>query len=131
MTADIRACSRHLATVVAVRGDITAADIEAVTARVLRFVLPDTSFVLDLSGATSIAAEGAALLAAVDDACSVAGVEWALVSAAPVVALFDDDLRDRLLPVVDSVADALHDFADADAAPARRSMLLPLLQRTA
>lgn len=129
MTADIRACSRHLATVVAVRGAITAADIDPVTARVLRFVLPDTSFVLDLSDATSIAAEGAALLAAVDDACAVAGVEWALVSAAPVMALFDEDLRDRLLPVVDSVADALHDFADA--AAARRSMLLPLLQRTA
>lgn len=129
MTADIRACSRHLATVVAVRGDITAADVDAVTARVLRLVLPDTSFVLDLGGVTSIAAEGAVLLAAVDDACARAGVEWALVGAAPVTALFDEDLRDRLLPVVDSVADALHDFADA--AADRRSVLLPLLQRTA
>jgi len=129
MTADIRACSRHLATVVAVRGDITAADVDAVMARVLRLVLPDTSFVLDLGGVTSIAAEGAVLLAAVDDACARAGVEWALVGAAPVTALFDEDLRDRLLPVVDSVADALHDFADA--AADRRSVLLPLLQRTA
>jgi anti-anti-sigma regulatory factor len=129
MTADIRACSRHLATVVAVRGDICAADVDAGVTRVLRLVLPDTSFVLDLSGVTSIAAEATALLAAVDDACARAGVEWALVSAAPVLALFDEDLRDRLLPVVDSVADALHDFADAMAD--RRSALLPLLQRTA
>ena len=129
MTADIRACARHLATVVSVRGDLTAADIEAITARVLRLVLPDTCFVLDLSGATSIAGEGTALLAAVDDACTRAGVEWALVGAPPVLALFDEDLRDRLLPVVDSVADALHDFADA--AADRRSVLLPLLQRTA
>lgn len=127
--AEIRACSRHLATVVAIRGDITAANLDAVTAQAIRFLLPDTSYVLDLSELDSIAPQGVALLSAIDDACAVADVEWALVSGSATIELFDAEMRDRMLPIVDSVADALHDFADARTA--QRSLLLPLLQRSA
>lgn len=127
--AEVRACSRHLATVVAVRGELTADQLAAVTDRVLRFVLNDTSFVLDLSDVASIAPAGSALLGAVDDACAAADVEWALVTCPAVTAHFDEAIRDRLLPVAESVADALHDFADARLA--QRTVLLPLLRHSA
>jgi ABC-type transporter Mla MlaB component len=127
--ADVRACSRHLATVVSVRGEVTADNLGALIDRVRRFVLSDTSFVLDLSDVVSIAPEGEALLSEVDAACAAADVEWVLVTGAAVTGLFDEAMRDRLLPVVESVADALHDFADARLA--QRSALLPLLQRSA
>ena len=127
--AEIRACSRHLATVVAIRGDVTAANLEAVTTQATRFLLPDTSFILDLSELESIAPQGAALLSAIDDACTVTDVDWALVTGPATTELFDAEMRDRMLPVVDSVADALRDFADARTA--QRTVLLPLLQRSA
>jgi ABC-type transporter Mla MlaB component len=128
-SADVRACSRHLATVVSVRGEVTADNLGALIDRVRRFVLSDTSFVLDLSDVVSIAPECEALLSEVDAACAAADVEWVLVTGAAVTGLFDEAMRDRLLPVVESVADALHDFADARLA--QRSALLPLLQRSA
>lgn len=127
--ADVRACSRHLATVVSVRGEVTADNIDAVTTQVSRFILSDTSFVLDLADVEFIAAEGATLLRTVDDGCALADVEWALVVGPAAAALFDEEIRDRLLPVVESVADALHDFADERMR--QRSLLLPLLQRSA
>jgi ABC-type transporter Mla MlaB component len=127
--AEIRACSRHLATVVTVRGDVTADNLGQVQARIKRFLLCDTPYILDLSELTSIAAEGSALLAAVDDACAATNVEWALVIGWAARALFDREIRDRMLPVAESVAEALHDFADARAT--RRDLLLPLLHRSA
>jgi anti-anti-sigma regulatory factor len=128
-SADVRACSRHLATVVSVRGAVSADNIEAVTTQVTRFILSDTSFVLDLSDVEFITAEGTTLLRTVDDDCAFADVEWALVVGTAAAALFDEEIRDRLLPVVESVADALHDFADARMT--QRSLLLPLLQPSA
>jgi anti-anti-sigma regulatory factor len=127
--ADVRACSRHLATVVSVRGEVTADNIEAVTTQVTRFILSDTSFVLDLSEVDFLTTEGATLLRAVDDSCAIADLEWALVVGTAATALFGEEIRDRLLPVVESVADALHDFADARMT--QRTLLLPLLQRSA
>lgn len=127
--AEVRACSRHLATVVAIRGDVSAADLDAVAARVRQFVLPDTAFVLDLSELHSIPSDGVSLLTGVDDAAADADVEWALVPGPATAALFDATIRDRMLPLVDSVADALHDFVDARAT--QRTLLLPLLQRSA
>ncbi|MGB3481385.1 MAG: STAS domain-containing protein [Mycobacterium sp.] len=127
--ADVRPCARHLATVVSVRGDLTADNIAAVTDQVCRFVLPDTSFVLDLTELTAFTREAAAMLRAVEHTCAATEVEWALVTAPGTTETFDTALRDLLLPVVDSVADALHDFADTRTA--QRSALLPLLQRTA
>lgn len=127
--AEVRACSRHLATVVTIRGDITADNLARVAAHTQRFLLCDTPFILDLSELESVVPEGSALLAAIDDACTAADVEWALVTGSVADTLFDIAIRDRMLPVVDSVADALHDFADARMA--RRDLLLPLLHRSA
>jgi len=127
--AEVRACSRHLATVVAVHGEVTVDNLSEVTAHTLRFLLCDTSFILDLSELESVVPEGSALLAAIDDACTAADVEWAMVSGPAADDLFQRDIRDRMLPVVDCVADALHDFADARMT--RRDLLLPLLHRSA
>jgi ABC-type transporter Mla MlaB component len=118
-----------LATVVAVRGEVTTDNLAQVTAHTQRFLLCDTSFILDLSELKSIVPEGSALLAAIDEACAAAEVEWALVTESAADALFTSEIRDRMLPVVDSVADALHDFADARME--RRDLLLPLLHRSA
>jgi hypothetical protein len=68
------------------------------------------------------------VLCDVDDACSVAGVEWSLIASQPVtraVRIFDDRFE---LPTVESVADALHNFADA---MLERRRLLPLLTKSA
>jgi ABC-type transporter Mla MlaB component len=127
--AEIRACSRHLATVVTIRGDVTPENLCRVLAHTERFLLCDTPVILDLSELTSIAPEGSALLLSIDDACAAAEVEWALVIGWVARSLFDREIRDRMLPVADSVADALHDFADARTT--RRDLLLPLLHRSA
>lgn len=128
-SAEVRACSRHLATVVAVRGEVSSDNLAAVTTKVTQFILTDTSFVLDLSDVRILTPEGAAMLTAVDNACAAADVEWAVVAGPAVAGVFDESTRDRLLPLVESVADALHDFSDARTA--QRSALLPLLQRSA
>lgn len=127
--AEVRVCSRHLATVVTVRGGVTTANLAQVTAQALRYVLPDTAYVLDLSDVKSIVPEASSLLRTIDEACATAGVEWALVTGPATGNLFTAELRDRMLPVVDSVADGLHDFAEAQTT--RRTLLLPLLQRSA
>jgi hypothetical protein len=118
-----------MATVVSVRGEVSAENAEAVTDQVQRFILSDTSFVLDLSDLRAPAPESAAMVCTIDDACAVADIEWALVAGPALTAGFDDATRDRLLPLVDSVADALHDFVDA--ATLQRTLLLPMLQRSA
>ena len=127
--AEVRACSRHLATVVSVRGRVTADNLAQVIAQTKRLLLCDTSFIIDLRELKSIAPEGAALLVAIDDACATANTEWALVTGPAADGLFDGEIRNRLLPLVDSVADALHEFAEARMT--RRDLLLPLLHRSA
>lgn len=127
--AEVRACSRHLATVISVRGRVTADNVAQVIAQTTRFLLCDTSFIIDLRELKTTAPEGSALLAAIDDACAEADVEWALVTGPAADELFDGEIRNRMLPIVESVADALHDFAEARTT--RRDQLLPLLHRSA
>jgi len=84
--------------------------------------------VLDLSGVNSATPHIISLLSELDDACIVAGVEWSLIASQPVnhaVRTFDDRVE---LPTVASVADALHNFADA---MLERRRLLPLLTKSA
>ncbi|MBI3216888.1 MAG: STAS domain-containing protein [Mycobacterium sp.] len=127
--AHIRALSRQVATVVSVSGTIDRANLDRVTAFVRRFVLAEKSFVLDLSDIDAIAAQSASLLGAVAAACERAGVEWALIAGAPVNALLDRAEQVTDMPVIGSVPEALQYFADS--AARRRSMLLPLLTKTA
>ena len=126
--AQIRACSRQLATVVTVTGDLDDANLDRVSQYAKRFVLREKPVVLDLSGVSSATPHIISLLSDLDDACCAAGVEWSLIASQPVsraVRSFDDRVE---LPTVESVADALHNFADA---MMERRRLLPLLTKSA
>ena len=126
--AQVRACSRQLATVVTVTGDLDDVNLDKVSQYTKRFVLREKPVVLDLSGVSSATPHIISLLSELDDACCAAGVEWSLIASQPVsraVHTFDDRVE---LPTVESVADALHNFADA---MMERRRLLPLLTKSA
>lgn len=122
--ARIRARHRHGSTVVAVSGRVDARNLTRVADHVTRFVLADTPFVLDLGAVTAFTHKATELLDAVDARCAGAGVAWALIPGNVVASR----LRDRPdLPVVDTVAEAEHQFDEA--LLKRRRLLLPLLLR--
>jgi anti-anti-sigma regulatory factor len=126
--AQIRACSRQLATVVTVTGDLDDANLERVSQYTKRFVLREKPVVLDLGGVNSATPHVVSLLCDLDDECSSAGVDWSLIASQPVtraVRIFDDRVE---LPTVATVADALNQFADA---MLERRRLLPLLTKSA
>jgi anti-anti-sigma regulatory factor len=126
--AQIRACSRQLATVVTVTGDLNDTNLDQVSQHAKCFVLREKPVVLDLSAVSSATPHIVSLLCEVDDACSAAGVEWSLIASQPVsraVRTFDERVE---LPTVASVADALHHFSDAIL---ERRRLLPLLTKSA
>ena|SRR5438093_742970 len=126
--AQIRACSRQLATVVTVTGDLNDTNLDQVSQHAKRFVLREKPVVLDLSAVSSATPHIVSLLCEIDDACNAAGVEWSLIASQPVsraVRAFDDRVE---LPTVASVADALHHFSDAIL---ERRRLLPLLTKSA
>jgi anti-anti-sigma regulatory factor len=126
--AQIRACSRQLATVVTVTGDLNDTNLDQVSQHAKRFVLREKPVVLDLSAVSSATPHIVSLLCEIDDACNAAGVEWSLIASQPVsraVRTFDDRVE---LPTVASVADALHHFSDAIL---ERRRLLPLLTKSA
>ena len=126
--AQIRACSRQLATVVTVTGDLNESNLDQVSQYTKRFVLREKPVVLDLSEVRSATPHIVSLLCDVDDACSAAGVDWSLIPSQSVgraVRIFDDRVE---LPTVASVADALNHFADA---MLERRRLLPLLTKSA
>ena len=81
---------------------------------VLRYGNP----VFDCDGAWIRAASR--LLEVVGEACEKAGVEWAMVAGGGL-----DQLLGNTAPVVDSVPEALDQFAEANMR--RRSMMMPLL----
>jgi len=126
--ARIRAHCRHVATVVTVGGHIDAANVEAVAAAVKRFVLPDKPIVLDLNQISDFAPQAVSFLQDLADACVTAGVGWALIAGDAVSQRLTRG-GDAALPVVSSVAEALHNFDDAILD--RRRFLLPLLRKTA
>jgi anti-anti-sigma regulatory factor len=126
--AQIRAHSRHVATVVTITGSIGADNGDRLAARAQRLLFADKPIVVDLSGVTSFAAEAVSILIGFGEQCQKAGVEWALVVSEAVA----EQLRIQHVdaaPVVDSVAEALHELDDAILD--RRRMLLPLLRKSA
>jgi anti-anti-sigma regulatory factor len=126
--AQMRAVCRQLATVVTVTGDITELNVDLISAYSRRFVLSEKPYVLDLSGVTSFSPECISLLYTVDDDCDHVGVEWSVVAGQPVhrtLRLFGEG---DTFPVVGSVAEALHHFADRIG---ERRRLLPILTKTA
>jgi hypothetical protein len=123
------ACRRHGATVVAVRGRIDAGNIIRVTDYVTRFISSDSRLVLDLSAVTGFTPRAQRLIDAVDERCALVGVDWALVPAEAVTRRLRSRSDAAGLPVIDSVAEAEHQFDEA--VLRRRRFLLPLLRRTA
>lgn len=127
--AHIRAHFRHAATVVAVSGRIDSSNVDRVSECAMRFILADKPFVLDLSGVSFFAPQAFRLLSNIDDLCLTAGVEWAIVTSDAVSQRLRARSNEGLFPVVDSVAEAEHEFDDAILN--RRRLLLPLLSKTA
>lgn len=127
--AAVRAQCRHLATVVTITGAVDTGNADQVSEHSKRFILPDKPFVLDLSGLDSFATQAVRLLQWLDDVCSVAGVEWAVVPSQAVTTALLVTHEESSFPIFGSVHEALQYFADANSA--RRRLLLPLLTKTA
>ena len=127
--ASVRAQCRHLATVVTITGAVEASNVDQVIEYARRFNLPDTSFVLDLTGLDTFSVQAVRLLYTVDDACSAAGLEWALIPSQAVNLTLLVAHEDTSFPTATTVHEALQYFADATTA--RRRLLLPLFTKTA
>ena len=124
--AHIWAQCRHTATKVAVAGRIDARNVDHVIARSVRVVRDDAPFVLDLSGVTVFTPAALRLLSAIDDHCADLGVQWALVTSDAVIRRMPRRVEFTML---NTVAQAEQRFDDAILR--RRSMLLPLMRRSA
>ncbi|MCV7198394.1 STAS domain-containing protein [Mycobacterium angelicum] len=129
--AQIRAHYRHLATVVTIRGEIDAVNVDRVGQYVRRFVLGDEPLVLDLTGVSHFSPAGMSLLGVVDEDCWAAGVQWTLVPSPAVLDVLGDgrDEDGAEVPIARSVHEALHNLADAIVC--RRQLVLPLIRKTA
>jgi anti-anti-sigma regulatory factor len=126
--AQMRALCRQLATVVTVEGRIGAANLNLVSQYARRFILREKAYVLDLSRVKSFTTQGISILYAIDEECRAAGVEWALLTSAAVAQRLNIHNDGALLPIADSLPEALEYFADITRS---RRRLLPLLSRTA
>ena len=126
--AQMRALCRQLATVVTVTGDIDESNLDRIGSYARRFILTEKPFVLDLTGVNSLSPEGISLLHDIDENCELAGVEWAVVASQPVIRNLRLFGEGETFPIVDSVAEALHEFATS---MGERRRLLPLLTKTA
>src|SRR3954453_8551352 len=88
--AQIRAHYRHLATVVTIRGEIDAVNVDRVGQYVRRFVLGNDPLVLDLTGVSHFSPAGISLLCTIDEDCYAAGVQWTLVASPAVIEVLGD-----------------------------------------
>ncbi len=127
--AQIRAQRRHLATVVTIRGEIDALNVERVSKYIRRFTLGENPVVLDVSDVTRFAAAAIPFLHTFEKDCCAAGVEWTLVASPAVIEVLSDDRDEARFPITGSVHEALRDLADAIVS--RRQLVLPLIRKTA
>jgi anti-anti-sigma factor len=135
--AQVRAHYRHLATVVTVRGEIDAVNVDRVSDYIRPFILGQNPVVLDMSGVTHFSPAGLSLLNAVDEDCYTAGVGWTLVAGPAVIELVgagsnggeDSEDGTAAFPFTRSVHEALRNVADAIVS--RRQLVLPLIKKTA
>ncbi len=74
-------------------------------------------------------AQGLRLLYRIDEACSAAGLEWAVIPSQAVTQVLLIAHEESSFFTAGSVHEALRSFADANTA--RRRLLLPLLTKTA
>jgi anti-anti-sigma factor len=128
--AQIRAHCRQLATVVTVRGEVDAVNVDRAGEYIRRFILGTHPLVLDMSGVSHFGAAGISLLYLFDEACRSAGVEWILVGSPAVTGLLGDGCDNRaIFPIARSLHEALRDLADAIVT--RRQTVLALIRQTA
>jgi anti-anti-sigma factor len=129
--AQIRAHCRHLATVLTIRGEIDAVNVDRVSRHIRRFILGSNPVVLDLSDVSHFAAAGISLLHGFDEDCRAAGVEWTLVAGPAVMELLGNgrDQDGEMFAIARSVREALRNLAEAIVN--RRQLVLPLIKKTA
>jgi anti-anti-sigma factor len=124
--AQLRAHCRHLATVLTVRGEIDAVNVDRVSEDIRRFIVGNHPVVLDISEVSQFATAGISLLYSLDEDCRAAGVEWTLVASPAVFECLGDG---AMFPVARSVHEALRNLADAIVR--RRQLVLPLIKKSA
>ncbi len=124
--AQIRAHRRHLATVVTIRGEIDAVNVDRVSEYIRRFTLGENPVVLDMGDVNQFAVAGIWLLYTFDEDCRAAGMEWTLVASPAVTTLLGDGADGAGFPITRSVHEALRNLADAIVR--RRQLVLPLIK---
>ncbi len=107
---DARAQYRHLATLLTISGDIDARNTARVSAYATDLVPLGDALLIDLSAVGFFAAQSISVLTAVEDACRIAGLPWALVTSHPVDRVLRLSQDDDILPVASSVPDAMQYF---------------------
>jgi anti-anti-sigma factor len=131
--AQIRAHCRHLATVVTIRGEIDAVNVDWVSKYIRRFIVGTNPVVIDMSDLRQFAVAGISLLYAIDEDCRTAGVEWTMVAGPAVIEVLDascdQDENGVMFPTAPSVHEALRKLADAIVS--RRQLVLPLIKKSA
>lgn len=129
--AQIRAHCRQLATIVTIRGEVDAVNVDQIGEHLRRFVLRDNPVVLDLSAVTHFSSAGMALFCVLDEECRAAGAEWMVVANAVVKALLGDsgDPAEAPYPVTGSVHEALRSLAEG--IDWRRQSILSLVKKSA
>jgi anti-anti-sigma factor len=129
--AQIRAHCRHLATVVTIRGEIDAVNVDWVSKYIRRFIVGSNPVVIEMSDISQFAVAGTSLLYSIDEDCRAAGVEWILIASAAVTEVLrgDRDENEATFPIARSVHEALHNLADAIVS--RRQLVLPLIKKSA
>ncbi|OBK48228.1 STAS domain-containing protein [Mycobacterium kubicae] len=127
--AQVRAYCHHVATVVTIRGEIDAVNVDRLADYLRHFILEKDRVVLDLSDVTHFSAAGMSLLYTVDDECGAAGAEWKLVPSPAVIDQLCQSKDWALLPIARSVHEALRSLTDAIAS--RRRLMLPLIKKSA
>ncbi|WP_144209694.1 STAS domain-containing protein [Mycobacterium tilburgii] len=125
----VRAHCRHLATVLTVRGEIDAVNVDQVGECLRRFIVGDNPIVLDISNTEHFAGAVVFLLSTFDEDCRQAGVQWTLVAGPGVVEQLTDGDGECVFPAVGSVPEAFGDLADA--VVFRRRLALPLIRKSA
>jgi anti-anti-sigma factor len=120
----MRAQCRHLATVVTISGDVDAANGGRVQDFATRFVLVGNALVLDLGGVDFFSARGISVLIAVDDACRIAEVPWALIPSRVVSRVLHVTDCDAAVPSASSVPEALRQLTAATHARRRLALVI-------
>ncbi len=127
--AEVRAHCRHLATVVTIRGEVDAVNVDRVSDCLRRFIVCDNPVVLDISNVSHFAGAGFSLLYTFDEDCRRAGMEWTLVASPDVTEQLVAGDGDSSFLTAGSVPEAFGDLADA--VVYRRRLALPLIRKTA